>query len=89
MQLSLAAWKCFANLLLNRIKYVDIGHAGSNLAYIGHDMVTEGSRRACQSVDGPRNECFTEEYLPIRMEGLPRGCSRLGLEVFELAIDMA
>jgi len=38
-QLSMAAWRGYANVVLDRTKYVGTGRTGINKAHIGQDML--------------------------------------------------
>ena len=50
-QLSMAAWRGYANLLLDRAKYVGRGEAVANRAQVRHAMRDRGDV-PCHSVDG-------------------------------------
>jgi hypothetical protein len=81
-QLSMAVWRGYGNLILDRVKYVGIGRLGPNKAQVWAEMQERADDGEFDGV------CMTHETdVPLR-DGFPIGwgdaggdrCSRLGLE---------
>jgi hypothetical protein len=73
-QLSMAAWRGYANLLLDRTNYVGSGQSSPNKAHIQQDMRGGG---------GMGEHLRMHSFMMGELLG---GCSRLGLDIVSHAL---